>query len=83
MQSKETIFLELRRILSESFEIDPEAVKLDANLYEDLELDSIDAIDLIVSVQDLIGRKVQPDNFKAARTVSDVVDIVYDLINGQ
>jgi len=82
MQDKETILLELRRILAESFEVDPDAVQPDANLYEDLDLDSIDAIDLIVSVQDLIGRKVQPENFKAARTVNDVVDIVYSLING-
>jgi acyl carrier protein len=82
MNDRETIFVELRRILAESFEIDPEQITLQSGLYDDLELDSIDAIDLIVNVQELIGTKVQPEQFKSARSVSDVVDIVYQLTRG-
>jgi acyl carrier protein len=81
MDNKETIFSELRNILNESFEIDSASISMQSSLYDELQLDSIDAIDLIVSLQDLIGRKVQPDQFKSARTVSDVVDIVYNLIH--
>lgn len=82
MNDRDTIFAELRRILAESFELDPQSITLQSNLYEELQLDSIDAIDLIVSVQELIGRKVQPEQFKSARTVSDVVEIVHQLMHG-
>ena len=79
MNDREAIFTELRTILAESFEIDAGTIALESTLYEDLELDSIDAIDLIVNVQELIGFKVQPEQFKSARTVADVVEIVYQL----
>ncbi len=82
MNDRDTIFSELRRILADSFEIDPDTITLQSSLYEELQLDSIDAIDLIVSVQELIGRKVQPEQFKSARTVSDVVEIVHQLMHG-
>lgn len=82
MNDRDTIFVELRRILAEAFEIDPQQITPESGLYDDLELDSIDAIDLIVNVQELIGMKVQPEQFKSARSVSDVVDIVYRLTNG-
>lgn len=80
MQDKETIFRELQKILAESFELDAATITPTSGLYDDLQLDSIDAIDLIVNVQELIGRKVQPEQFKSARTVEDVVDIVHNLI---
>jgi acyl carrier protein len=80
MQNKDTIFLALQKILADSFELDAEKITRSSSLYEELQLDSIDAIDLIVNVQELIGRKVQPEQFKSARTVEDVVDIVYNLI---
>ena len=51
-----------------------------AKLFEDLDLDSIDAVDLVVRLQDLTGRKIKPDQFKTVRTVSDVVDRVHDLL---
>jgi len=81
MKDKDTIFAELRKVLAESFEIEPDAITLESGLYDDLQLDSIDAIDLIVNVQELIGRKVQPEQFKSARTVGDVVDIVHNLLH--
>lgn len=81
MQTKEEIYAELEHILSEDFEIDAEAIKLDANLYQDLDLDSIDAVDLVVKLRELTGKKISPDAFKAVRTVSDVVDEVYKLVH--
>lgn len=82
MNDRDTIFAELQRILAESFEIDPQQITPESGLYDDLDLDSIDAIDLIVNVQELIGTKVQPEQFKSARSVNDVVDIVYRLTRG-
>jgi len=75
--SKAEIFAELKQMLQELFEIKPEQIILTARLYEDLDLDSIDAIDLLVQLQTFTGRKFQPAEFKAVRTIGDVVDVIY------
>lgn len=62
------------RAAGEGVEIDPQDIKPEARLYEDLELDSIDAIDMIVHLQKKIGKKIKPEDFKTVRTVQDVVD---------
>ena len=67
------ILAHLRTDLADMFEIPPERITLDARLYEDLDLDSIDAVDLIVKLGELTGRKIKPEAFKAVRTVGDVV----------
>ncbi|MFE8730400.1 acyl carrier protein, partial [Aeromonas hydrophila] len=58
----------------------PEDVTMDAKLYQQLELDSIDAIDLVVHLQKLTGKKIKPEEFKSVRTVADVVDAVERLL---
>lgn len=63
------------------FETDPEMITPTANLYEDLDIDSIDAVDLTVKLKEFTGRRIQPSDFKQVRTVQDVVDAVYDLLN--
>jgi acyl carrier protein len=69
----------IRKLLIELFEIDPEKITLEANLYQDLDIDSIDAIDLAVEFKKRTGRQLAPDEFKKIRTVNDVVDVVCDL----
>jgi len=76
---KENVFQELKESLIELFEVPEENIKPAAKLNEDLDLDSIDAIDLIVKLQEITGRKIKPEEFKTVRTVQDVVDRVYDL----
>ncbi len=77
---KQTIFTEVKIALVELFEVDGDAVTLDAHLYQDLELDSIDAVDLVVRLQKLTGKKIRPEEFKAVRTVNDLVDAVATLL---
>ena len=71
---------EIQKILTEAlenlFEIDPEKIKLDTNLYEDLEIDSIDAIDLIDNIKRQTGYKLQGEDFRNVRTVNDVIQAV-------
>lgn len=81
MQTRDEIFATLRSALVELFELDAERVTLDANLYEDLEIDSIDAVDLIDHIKRQTGRKLAAEEFKSVRTVGDVVEAVYRLIN--
>ena len=58
------------------FEIEPERIKPETNLYEDLEIDSIDAIDLIDHIKRETGCKLQAEDFRNVRTVDDVVQAV-------
>lgn len=81
MYSKDKIFQFLQETLVSLFEIEPETVTPEANLYEDLDIDSIDAVDLTVKLKEFTGRRIQPSDFKQVRTVQDVVDAVYDLLN--
>ncbi len=78
--SREEIFEKLKTILVDDFEIAPEKLTLDANLFEDLELDSIDAVDLAVKLQEFTEKKISPENFKQIRTVNDVVVAIEGLI---
>jgi acyl carrier protein len=78
--TREEIHQQLQQILFDNFEIDKSRVTLEANLYSDLELDSIDAVDLVIFVQELLGTKIGPEEFKTARTVNDVIDIAVKLL---
>lgn len=73
------IFAQVRDLLIELFEVDPAKITLDAQLYQDLEVDSIDAIDLILRLKDYTGKKVKPEDFKHVRSVGDVVSAVQSL----
>ncbi|PJG85410.1 acyl carrier protein [Conservatibacter flavescens] len=61
------------------FEVDPKTVTPETNLYEDLEIDSIDAIDLIDHIKRETGHKLQAEDFRNVRTVEDVVQAVLKL----
>lgn len=78
MQTREDIFSVLREALVELFEIPAERVVPAAHLYTDLEIDSIDAIDLLDHIKRVTGYKLAAENFRAVRTVQDVVDAVWE-----
>ncbi|ROM49862.1 acyl carrier protein [Pseudomonas poae] len=80
MQTRDDIFNTLRDALVELFELPAERITLDANLYQDLEIDSIDAVDLIDHIKRQTGKKIAAEEFKAVRTVNDVVEAVYRLV---
>jgi acyl carrier protein len=81
MQTREDIFETLRTALVELFELEPERISLESNLYQDLEIDSIDAVDLIDHIKRKTGKKIAAEEFKSVRTVNDVVEAVYRLVN--
>ena len=61
------------------FEVDPTKITPQTNLYQDLEIDSIDAIDLIDHIKRETGHKLQAEDFRNVRTVEDVVQAVLKL----
>ena len=78
--TREQIYAELSKQLVELFEIDAEKIRPEAKLYEDLDLDSIDAVDMIVQLQKVIEKRFKPEDFKNVRTVNDVVDVVEKIL---
>ncbi len=79
MKTREEIFEQLRDILEEMFEVAPEDVVMEAQLYDQLDIDSIDAVDLIAKLTEITGIRVEPEQFKSVETVQDVVEIIYAL----
>ncbi|PWK87733.1 acyl carrier protein [Fulvimonas soli] len=79
--SDEDVLDRLREVLRDTFEIDPARVVPSAHLFTDLELDSIDAVDLAIQVQDMTGMRIKPEDFKNVRTVGDVVATVHALLD--
>lgn len=66
----------LRAVLCEEFELEAGDVQPDALLYEDLDIDSIDAVDLLVHLKSLTGKDIAPERFKEVRSVADVVAVL-------
>ncbi|HEY4127582.1 MAG TPA: acyl carrier protein [Gammaproteobacteria bacterium] len=74
------VFKSLKDTLVEQFDIDPAKITPEARLAEDLDLDSIDAVDMIIKLQEMTGRKVSPEDFKSVRTVGDVQQVIEKLL---
>jgi acyl carrier protein len=69
----------IRDVLVDEFEIPRHSIVPTANLYTDLGIDSIDAVDLIVRLREITGKQVPPDRFKSVRSVADVVAVLESL----
>lgn len=77
--TKEEVLARIGDVLSGEFEIDRAKLQPTARLFEDLDLDSIDAVDLVVRLQQQTSLKVKADDFKAIRTLGDVADVIVKL----
>lgn len=76
----EQIIEKINQILVEEFEIDPELLKPEARLYEDVGLDSLDAVDLIVMMDKELGVRIEEDHARSIRTLEDVYKTIADLV---
>lgn len=81
MYTKDEIFNHIKNILVKEFDADANKLTPETLLVEDLDLDSIDAVDLVVRLQKIIGCKVEPDDFKQIRTLQDMVDAIEKIVN--
>ena len=81
MVTRPEILEQISRELQALFELPKDNITLQARLYEDLDLDSIDAVDLVVRLQEITKRRIRPDQFKGVRTVEDIVDAVEELVS--
>ena len=75
--SKEELFAKIQEVLESDFEIDKSEVKMDSKLFEDLDLDSIDAVDLLSKIKQYMpGKQIDPEMFKNAKTIENVIDLL-------
>ena len=81
--TKDEILQRIIDILVKTFDLDPALVVPQARLREDLDIDSIDAVDLMVQLKPMVGQRLQPEAFKTVRTVNDVADALYKLVSGE
>ena len=77
--TKEEVLGRINDVLADEFEIDRAKLVPEARLFEDLDLDSIDAVDLVVRLQQQTSLKVKAEDFKAIRTLGDVADVIVKL----
>ena len=67
---------QLRTVLAAEFEIEPELITPEAQLMDDLDIDSIDAIDILARLRELTGKELPAEALKEVRTFGDVVTLV-------
>ncbi|MDR2365011.1 MAG: phosphopantetheine-binding protein [Zoogloeaceae bacterium] len=72
---RETTYALIVKLLTDLFDIPPEKITPEADLYRDLDIDSIDAVDLAVEFKKRTGRQLSPDEFKEIRNVGDIVNV--------
>lgn len=75
--SREEALSKITEILSDSFELDPKKITPASTLYEELDLDSIDAIDIFTQLRELTGRRPDPADARKVRTVDELIDFVF------
>ncbi len=78
--SRDEILAHVRQVLAELFQIDPARVTPEAALYTDLEIDSIDAVDLVDRIRRYTGRKVSGEDFRSVRTIGDLLNVIERLL---
>lgn len=74
--TRDEIYERVVGILVKTFELDPADIKPESNLFEELDLDSIDAVDMFVELHEVTGRRIDPASARKIRTVQDIVNLV-------
>ena len=76
---KDELFTWVIDLFAQMFELDKASLTSQSNLYTDLDIDSIDAVDLAVKLKQLTGKRLSPEVFKEIRTIDDVVNALLAL----
>ena len=73
------MFEKVRDLLAEQFEVDPESITLETSLIDDLGADSLDVVELIMSLEDNFGLSVSDEDAAELHTVRRIVDYLEKL----
>lgn len=75
-KSKEEIFIHTQKMMQKLFELDRDLLTPEARLYEDLDIDSVDAVELLIELKQFTGTEVNSGYFKEVKTLQDIVDLI-------
>ena len=76
MATQDEVYNKIKSVLMDEFEVEEEVISLEANLFTDLELDSLDAIDLMVTLDKELGVEIKTEEMQDIRTIEDVCKFV-------
>jgi len=76
---KTAVYVVIKELMISEFGLEADSISLEKRLNDDLQLDSLDMVDLILGLSDYIRKKTDPSLFKEACTVQDLVDLVFPL----
>lgn len=76
---KSEILKQLQEVLGRLFELEEDRLVESARLHEDLDIDSIDTIDLLIELKKIMGVEAKPEDFINSKTLGDIVDVVANL----
>ena len=76
--SKEEIFEKIKKVLIEDFEIDESKISLNSDIFEDLELDSLDIIDFTVALEKVFDIRLKEEKSERMRTIKDIIEFVFN-----
>ena len=80
MATQEEVYSKIKSVLMDEFEVEEEAITMQTNLFTDLELDSLDAIDLMVTLDKELGIEIKTEEMQDLRTIEDVYKFVLSSI---
>jgi acyl carrier protein len=81
--TKDYVYQHITRILQEQFDLDPASMTRETDLRADLDIDSIDAVNILIELKSLTAKKVAIENFHQIKTIGNLVDVVFDLLNSE
>ena len=70
-------------LMSGMFDLDADSLTEDSMLYDELDIDSIDAVDLVVELKKYTGKKISPEDFSTVRTIGDIINAVEALLRDE
>jgi acyl carrier protein len=80
MASREEVFDSLKEVLVERLKVEPESVKEDANLFEDLGLDSIDLMTVVMAVEEKFGIEVSDEELENVTTLGEATELLSEKV---
>jgi len=76
LATQEEVYEKIKAVLVDEFEVEEDDIKMEANLFTDLELDSLDAIDLMVTLDKELDVEIKTEEMQDMRTIQDVYDFI-------
>ncbi|EIK46011.1 putative acyl carrier protein [Cellvibrio sp. BR] len=76
IHTRDSLLTRIADILQEQFDVEPGSITLDSRLREDLDIDSIDAVNLMIELKSITAKQITLENFHQVKTIGDLIDAI-------